>query len=162
MSPDAPVEQGVRDLIDTIIQELEAIPDAKLGGPAAPAARLNARVVADYLRGLGEEALPRHAGKASAGKVAQAISAGGRRFNRQNFATNDWCARLLATYDEWERTAGTTRLAAARAAAEEQEPSNRRISDLESELLLLRAENQRLRQEVGFLRGFVAETGRMP
>jgi hypothetical protein len=162
MSPNAGVEQEVRDLIDSVMQELDTVPDARLGGPAAPAARLNARLVADYLLGLGEDPLPRHAGKASAGKVAQIISAGGRRFNRQNFATNEWCARLLSIYDEWERTAGTTRLAAARAVVEAQEPSNRRISDLEGELLLLRAENQQLRRQVGFLRGFVAETGRLP
>ena len=161
MSADGAAAEDIRSRIEGIMRELDTIPDARLGGPAAPAARGNARLVADYLLSLGDEALPRHAGKASSGKVAQAISASGRRFNRQNFATNEWCARLLAAYDEWERGNGT-RLAAAQALSEAEEPGNRRISELETELLMLRAENHQLRRDLGFIRQFVARTGRLP
>jgi len=152
----------VYSAIDAIMSELEAAPDQALGGPSAPSARANARRVAEYLLSLGDEQLPRHAGKPSTGKIAKAIAASAPRFNRQIFFTNEWSARLLSAYDEWEQFAGVTRLAAAQAIVEEKEPTNRRISDLERELLLLRAENDRLRRELAFVRGFVAASGRLP
>ena len=152
----------IDDAIKAIMVDMDAAPDTKLGGPAAQAARENARLVADYLIGLGEEPLPRHAGKPSAGKVAQAISTTKRRFNRQNFGTNVWCARLLAAYDQWEMREGPTQLEKAQDAAEAKEPTNRRMAELEQQMLLLRSENDRLRQELTHLRGFVAETGRLP
>lgn len=156
------VTSDVRAAISKIIAELNATPDRLLGGPAAPAARANAKLVAEYLLQLGDEPLPRHAGNASPGKVAQAISTEERRFNRQNFSTNEWCERLLRTYDQWELASGLTRIEAAQAANEQKEPTNKRISELERELLLAHAEVAQLRREVAFLRGFTAETGRLP
>lgn len=152
----------VQPMILAILSDLEATPDRLLGGPAAPAARANAKLVADYLLRLGDGPLPRHAGKPSPGKVAQAISTPERRFNRQNFATNEWCERLLAAYDHWELSHGVTEFEAAQVAKEEKEPANKRISDLERELLIARAEISGLRRELAFLRGFTAETGRLP
>ena len=148
--------------IATILSELDKTPDSQLGGPAAKAARHNANRVATYLLGLGQNPLPRHAGKASPGKVATALSDGGERFNRQNFSTNVFCERLLAAYERWENESGTSHFAQAQTAVEAKAPDNKRISDLERELMLVRAECQHLRNELAFLRGFVGQTGRMP
>lgn len=152
----------VHQTISAILEEMDGCPDSLLGGPAAKAARQNARRVAAYLLDLGEAPLPRHAGKPAPGKVANILSASGQRFNRQNFNTNVFCARLLATYDEWERETGLNRFAEAQKATEAKEPDNKRISDLERELLLVRAECQSLREQLAFFRGFVAQTGRVP
>lgn len=154
--------EDIRETISAIMDEMDAMPDARLGGPAAKAARHNARRVADYLLGLGGTPLPRHAGKASPGKIASSISDAGDRFNRQNFGTNEFCSRLLASYERWETAVVGSHFADALKAAQAREPENKRISDLERELLLVRAECQHLRDEVAFLRGFVAETGRLP
>ncbi|WEK44300.1 MAG: hypothetical protein P0Y64_05690 [Candidatus Sphingomonas colombiensis] len=153
---------SVSTTIMAILEEMDRTSDAQLGGPAAKAARRNARRVAEYLLALGSTPLPRHSGKASPGKVASALSESGERFNRQNFMTNEFCARLLASYERWESDVGGSHFAEAQKSAEAKEPENKRISDLERELLLVRAECQHLRDEVSFLRGFVAETGRLP
>lgn len=149
--------------IASILAEMKGQPDQALGGPAASAARENARRVAAYLLDLHAKGtpLPRHAGKAAPGKVAAAMSQE-KRFNRQNFGTNDWCAKLLDAYDRWEIVHGTTLLAQAQLAADRKEPQNKRMSELERDLLITRAELERARQELGMLRTFVAQTGRLP
>lgn len=152
-------------MIDAVEAEVNALPDKDLGGPAAEAARNNVRRVARYLRALhaNRGALPRHDGKASTGKVAAVISEDSHgRFNRQNFFTNDWCSKLLADYDAWELGKGLSRLDAAAAVAEAKQPRDERIAALEEKLLVAEAEKQQMRQEIAFLRGFVAETGRVP
>ena len=76
--------------IQRIIADLDATPDGAIGGAAA-AARTNASRTAAYFLGAlrSNEALPRHAGRPSPGKIADAITAqGGGKFNRQNFSTN--------------------------------------------------------------------------
>ena len=152
--------------LEDILADLGATPDRAIGGSAA-AARANASHVAKYLKQLRAErrSLPRHGGRPSHGKIAQEIAASGSppvRFNRQNFDTNPWCARMLAAFDEWERGHGLTALAQAQQAAEAKEPAEKRLADLERENLLLRAEVQHVRSELALLRGIVAETGRLP
>lgn len=161
MTSDASQIPDIKAIIASILDELDQAPDRALGGPAAPAARDNARRVADYLLNLGDVPLPRHAGKPAPGKVAEALSTT-KRFNRQNFQTNEWCSRLLNAYHEWEIGHGATKLDAAQAAADAKEPQNKRISILECELLMARAEIHQLRRELGLLREFVANTGRLP
>ncbi len=151
--------------LNTILAEVNALPDRELGGPAAPTARANIRRVANHLSDLHarSEPLARHAGKASTGKVAAAISKDGNgNFNRQNFFTNAWCGKLLELYDAWELRGGLSGLDAAAAAAEAKQPRDDRVARLEEELLVAQAEARQLRQEVAFLRGFMATTGRVP
>ncbi|GGD91121.1 hypothetical protein GCM10011515_08490 [Tsuneonella deserti] len=156
------VSSDIQATLHAIMAEMKAVPDRQLGGPAAATARLNAQQVADYLRGLGNTPLPRHAGKASPGKVAKEISTPERRFNRQNFTTNEWCDRLLNAYDEWEISHGLSRMEMAQAGRDEKEVTNQRVSDLERELLYAQAEIASLRRELAFLRNFTAETGQLP
>ncbi len=151
--------------IDSIMDDLALASDQELGGPAAGDARRNASDVADYLRYLVRSGgqLERHAGLPSSGKVAAAITERvNRRFNRQIFFSNAWCGRLLEAFGSWEDNLCKTALDLAAASAEAKEPSNRRISDLEAEVLSLRAENRQMRDEIAYLRGFVASSGRMP
>lgn len=153
----------IKATIAALLAQMEELSDQALGGPAAHAARENAGRVAGYLLDLHqrEATLPRHAGKAAPGKVAAALSKE-KRFNRQNFGTNAWCAKLLDAYDRWEIEYGTPLLVQAQAAADKKEPQNKRISELERDLLFTRAELQRARQELGTLRNFVGHTGRLP
>jgi len=157
------VTHDIEATIAALLAQMNKLPDQALGGPAAGSARENAGRVAAYLRDLHEKEapLPRHAGKAAPGKVAAAMSEE-KRFNRQNFGTNDWCAKLLDAYDRWEIEHGTTLLAQAQSAADRKEPQNKRMSELERDLLFTRAELERARQELGTLRTFVAQTGRLP
>lgn len=86
------------------------------------------------------EALPRHAGRLSPGKVADAITArGGSKFNRQHFKTKPWCGRMLAALEGWMPAAAPTALAEAMRAADAKVPADKRVGDLERENLLLRA-----------------------
>lgn len=151
--------------IDAGLAEMDTKPDSALGGPAAADARRNANAVADQLRAMANLStpLPRHGGKPAPGKLATLITdATGRRFNRQLFSSNEWCAGLLAIYVAWEDKAQPTALDAARAAADVQENVTSRERDMEAELLQLRVENRQLRHEIAHLRDFMATTGRMP
>ncbi|MDK2768392.1 MAG: hypothetical protein KYX69_11810 [Sphingomonas sp.] len=157
-------DKGIGSRIAAVLADLDATSDRTLGGSAA-AARANARRVADHLLAMAAagEALPRHAGKASPGKVAAAMAErSGASFNRQNFATNEWCARLLAEFADWEGKARGGALADAVEAAEAKRPAERRVGELEREVLLLRAENQQLRNELAAVRSLIARTGRTP
>lgn len=151
--------------IQAIMAELAETADRDLGGSAS-AARTNARRVAAYLIGLHATggSLPRHGGKAAPGKIAQIIAGTSNppiRFNRQNFDTNEWCRRMLAAYDTWERSA-VTALAQAQASIQMKAPAAKREADLERENLLLRAQVSHLTRELALLRGIVADTGRLP
>ncbi|WP_374944191.1 hypothetical protein [Sphingomonas sp.] len=151
--------------IDAVLAEMATRPEVELGGPAAADARQNALWVAEQLRAMAilSTPLPRHAGKPSPGKLAALISKEiGKRFNRQLFTSNEWCARLLSVHAAWEDANGPSALDAAQAAVEAKEAVSRRESALEEEILALRAENRQLRHELAHLRGFVASTGRMP
>jgi hypothetical protein len=151
--------------LDAITADLAGKTDRELGG-AANAARSNADHVATFLRRLHASGgpLPRHGGKAAPGKIAQIIGKSADppvRFNRQNFDTNEWCRRMLAAYDEWER-AGASALAEAQALSEAKAPTARREAELERENLLLRAQVSHMTRELALLRGLIADTGRMP
>lgn len=162
MAPDS--TDTIDSRVGAILAELDGLSDRALGGSAA-AARGNARRVAEYLRSLAAagEPLPRHAGKTSPGKVAVAIAKhSGASFNRQNFATNEWCGRMLDAYTDWESQTGGNALDEAIEAAEAKAPTDKRINELEREILLLRAENQHLRLELSAIRGLTARTGRLP
>ncbi len=151
--------------IEALLEEMDAKPDSALGGPAAADARRNAHAVADQLRAMARTGtpMPRHGGKPAPGKLATMITdTTGRRFNRQLFSSNEWCAGLLALYVAWEDEERPTALDAAQAAAEVKENVTSRESQMEAELLQLRVENRQLRYEIAHLRDFMATTGRMP
>jgi hypothetical protein len=158
------IDEDPAAALQGILADLDATPDGAIGGAAA-AARTNAhRTAAYFLATLrSNEDLPRHAGRISPGKVADAITTReGSKFNRQNFSTNPWCGRMLAALERWTPAAAPGALAEAMLAADAKAPADRRVSHLERENLLLRAEVEQLRGELSLIRGIVARTGRLP
>jgi hypothetical protein len=69
---------------------------------------------------------------------------------------------MLEAFEKWEATTRWTALPAAIEAAEAKLPQEKRLNELEREVLLLRGENQQLRRELAAFRDIIAGTGRMP
>ena len=158
-------DEDLAGALRSILADMDATPDSSIGGSAV-AARTNARRAAAYFLAVLEagatppptcwasipwEGRGRHHGPggtaSSTGRTSPPIPG---------------AAGCLAAFETWAPTAATNALTEATRAAEAKMPADKRVSNLERENLLLRAENERLRRELAILRGLVARTGRLP